>query len=218
MRTDCDNVLQIKRSLSQGHQSLTGPFLMARSPPKQTRLLNETVELRCLISPFPGTEIQWLWKSTKFETTLEWKSGRWSTKYDQVFPRVSRVEVKNEGILLSIERLEFEHAGIYTCQTANKAGYTSRAVLATYELVVESIPTFEVMPVDTTVPIGGSAQLRCEPNEEDGSKTEVKWHMNGEPIERHLDGGRKRLVGNFSSRPPSSLVNSRPSWHAALEL
>ncbi|VDK35930.1 unnamed protein product [Taenia asiatica] len=210
MRTDCDNVLHIKRSLSQGHQSLTGPFLMARSPPKQTRLLNETVELRCLISPFPGTEIQWLWKSTKFGTTLEWKSGRWSTKYDQVvrgrieygilleyqFPHVSHVEVKNEGILLSIERLEFEHAGLYTCQTANKVGYTLKAVLATYELVVKSIPTFKVMPVDTTVPIGGSAQLRCEPNEEDGSKTEVKWHMNGEPIERHLDGGRMRLVGN----------------------
>lgn len=43
----------------------------------------------------------------------------------------------NEGILLSIEKLEFEHAGFYTCQSANKAGYTSKAVFATYELVVE---------------------------------------------------------------------------------
>ncbi|KAL5112226.1 Neuroglian [Taenia crassiceps] len=196
MRTDCDNVLQIKRSIPQGHQSVAGPFLMARSPPKQTRLLNETVELRCLISHFPGTEIQWLWKSARFDATLEWKSGRWDTRYNQVFPHVPRVEVKNEGILLSIEKLEFEHAGLYICQTTKKPGFTSKAVLATYELVVESIPVFKVMPADTTVPIGGLAQLRCEPNEAEKSKTEVKWHMNGEPIERHLDGGRKRLAGN----------------------
>lgn len=52
------------------------------------------------------------------------------------------------------------------------------------------------------MPIGGSAQLRCEPDEEEVSKTEVKWHMNGEPIERHLDGGRKRLVGNVSPLVP----------------
>ncbi|VDM15908.1 unnamed protein product [Hydatigera taeniaeformis] len=197
MRTDCDNVLQIKRSLSQSNQPPAGPFLMARSPPKQTRLLNETIELRCLISFFPGTEIQWLWKSSKFDTTLEWKSGHWSTKYNRAFPHVPRIEVKNEGTLLSIERLKFEHAGLYTCRTADKAGSPSKAVLATYELVVESIPVFEVMPVDTTVPIGGSARLQCEPNEEEeGSKIKVKWYMNGEPIERHLDGNRKRLSGN----------------------
>ncbi|CDS40298.1 neuroglian [Echinococcus multilocularis] len=196
MRTDCDNLLQIKRSPSQSYQSPAGPFLMARSPRSQTRLLNETVELRCLISPFPGTEIQWLWKSTKFDSTLEWKSGRWSTKYNEVFPQAPRVEVRNEGILLSIERLRFEHAGVYTCQTVNKVGYTSKAVLAIFELVVESIPLFDVMPVDTTVPIGGSTQLRCEPHDEERSKTEVRWHMNGEPIERHLDGDNRRLAGN----------------------
>ncbi|EUB64976.1 Neuroglian [Echinococcus granulosus] len=112
------------------------------------------------------------------------------------FPHAPRVEVRNEGILLSIERLRFEHAGVYTCQTVNKVGYTSKAVLATFELAVESIPLFDVMPADTTVPIGGSTELRCEPHDEEGSKIEVKWHMNGEPIERHLDGDNRRLAGN----------------------
>lgn len=65
--------------------------------------------------------------------------------------------------------------------------------------VILAIPTFEVMPEDTTVPIGESVRLRCEPSDESGrSKTEVKWHMNGEPIERYLDGDRKRLSGNVS--------------------
>lgn len=56
------------------------------------------------------------------------------------------------------------------------------------------------MPSDTTVPIGDSAQLRCEPNEIGVSKIEVKWHMNGEPIEHYLDGNRKRLSGNVSGK------------------
>ncbi|VDL55725.1 unnamed protein product, partial [Hymenolepis diminuta] len=137
MRTDCDNVIQVKRGLTQGLQSFSGPFIMARSPSKQIRLLNETVELRCIISPFSGTEIQWVWQSSKFDTSLEWKNGRWSTKYNDVLPNDFKVEVKNEGTLLSIERLGFEHAGVYTCQSVSKSGHLLKPILATFELIVE---------------------------------------------------------------------------------
>ncbi|VDO00413.1 unnamed protein product [Rodentolepis nana] len=196
MRTDCDNVIQVKRSHTRGLQTFSDPFIMARSPSRQMRLLNETVELRCLISPFPGTEIQWTWQAAKFDTTLEWKNGHWNSKYNDVLPNDFKVEIKNEGTLLSIERLSFEHAGVFTCQSVNKAGQLVKPVFATFELTVESIPTFKVKPLDTTVPIGDSVQLRCEPNEIGKSKIEVKWHMNGEPIGRYLDGDRKRLSGN----------------------
>ena len=54
------------------------------------------------------------------------------------------------------------------------------------------------MPVDTTVPVGESVQLRCEPSQVGESRSEVRWYMDGEPIERYLDGERKKLVGNVS--------------------
>ena len=68
-----------------------------------------------------------------------------------------------------------------------------------YMFLFAAIPTFAAMPVDTTVPIGDTAQLRCDPGLSSGLRVDVKWYMNGEPIERNLDGIRKRLAGNVSS-------------------
>ena len=79
MRTDCDNIIHYS-----GQQTLPRPFIMYQSPAKQVRLLNETLKLRCLISPHPGTEIQWIWESSKFDSVMEWKNGRWRSKYNEV--------------------------------------------------------------------------------------------------------------------------------------
>uniref|UniRef100_A0A5K3EWA9 Down syndrome cell adhesion molecule-like protein Dscam2 n=1 Tax=Mesocestoides corti TaxID=53468 RepID=A0A5K3EWA9_MESCO len=194
MRTGCENVLHVR--LSTRFQKAAGPILMASSPPTQTRLLNETAEFRCLISSFPGTELRWYWKSANFESALELGQGEKSTNYKEVFPNDLRVELKNEGTLLIIPRVTFEHAGLYSCKTVNKPGVNSMIVSASFKLNVDSIPQFKVRPVDTTVAIGGSAELRCEPWETGGSKVNVSWLMNGQPISRYLDGVKKRRSGN----------------------
>ncbi len=87
MRTGCDYVLNIKRtsgaSTSNAALGLNGPFLMARSPQTQIRLLNETVELRCLISHSPGTEIHWMWKSAQLGSVMELTADHVKSKYNE---------------------------------------------------------------------------------------------------------------------------------------
>ncbi len=52
-------------------------------------------------------------------------------------PQDPQIEVKNEGTLLSIPRVGFEHAGLYSCQAREATGFNNRAVSAEFKLSVE---------------------------------------------------------------------------------
>ena len=57
--------------------------------------------------------------------------------FSSQLPNDPRVDVKNEGTLLSITNLGLEHAGLYRCQTIKTMGPGSKPVSATFELLVE---------------------------------------------------------------------------------
>ncbi|CAH8604109.1 unnamed protein product [Schistosoma curassoni] len=164
--------------------------ILYHSSIQQIVLLNESLSIKCVIHGNPLPNIHW-----EFMMAHQIDSNGDSHQYKDVklLPEKYGIKLKNHGMELYIPTVQMINHGSYRCSTINMdymiSTYDPHVI---FNVTVESKPHFAEYPKNTILPENSSIVLHCSINEEITKPlATLNWLMNGEPIEKYLNGLRK---------------------------
>ncbi|CAH8589266.1 unnamed protein product [Heterobilharzia americana] len=164
--------------------------ILFHSEEKQTGLVNESLSIKCIIYGSPLPQVLWEF----MESTNSGVVNNQEFRNIKLLPEKYGIKLKNHGTELYIPSVKTINRGSYRC-SAMSSSYTAPAMdnpQVIFDVDVESKPHFADYPKNTVVPENGSISLRCSVDEEiTKPSATITWLVNGEPVERYLDGLRK---------------------------
>ncbi|VDQ13198.1 unnamed protein product [Trichobilharzia regenti] len=116
-------------------------------------------------------------------------------------PEEYGVRIKNHGTELYISNVKIINRGSYRCRAVSLDSVIPSVdnPQVVFSVDVESKPHFADQPENSVVPENSSIVLRCSVDEEiTKPPASITWLVNGEPVERYLDGLRKLSRNNVS--------------------
>ncbi|XP_018652919.1 septate junction protein [Schistosoma mansoni] len=170
--------------------------ILYHSPSNQIVLLNQSLSIKCIMYGYPLPKIHWEFMMDSTMNT-EMKDDH-QYKDVKLLPEKYGIKLKNHGLELYIPTVQMIHHGSYRCSGINldyMIPIDDPYVI--FNVTVESKPHFAEYPKNTILPENSSIVLRCSINEEiTKPSATLNWLVNGEPVERYLNGLRKVIQNN----------------------
>ncbi|TNN08570.1 Neuronal cell adhesion molecule, partial [Schistosoma japonicum] len=169
---------------------------------KQIVLINESLSLKCILTGNPLPQIRWEFMEEinsgidnheDHSKLHQLQQHQYRDVKNGILPDEYGIKLKNSGIELYISSVQLIHHGNYRCSAINVDYIISTSSsYINFNVIVESKPYFAEYPQDTVISAKSSIILRCSINREiTKPSATLNWLVNGEPIERYLDGVRK---------------------------
>ncbi|CAH8642807.1 unnamed protein product [Schistosoma rodhaini] len=168
--------------------------VLYHSPSNQIVLLNQSLSLKCIMYGYPLPKIHWEFMTDSMDTD----GNDHQYKDVKSLPEKYGIKLKNHGMELYIPTVQMIHHGSYRCSGINlDYMIPTDDPYVIFNVTVESKPHFAEYPKNTILPENSSIVLRCSINEEiTKPSATLNWLVNGEPVERYLNGLRKVIRNN----------------------
>ncbi|KAG5890611.1 hypothetical protein JTB14_005121 [Gonioctena quinquepunctata] len=150
----------------------------------------DSVQLNCYVSKGDiPLNITWLLKGKEIQNTFG----------------INTIAIGTKTNLLTINSVQAEHAGIYTCRASNRGGEATQSA----ELFINVLPHITPFSFEEEANAGDSVQVSCYVNKGD-MPVSFSWMLNGEPIPRY----KAVNISPFGSKTSVLSIDSADGNHA----